>query len=141
LEVACFQENADGTTMKHEAILLISDQQISGSSVLAAAKETGHRVVSTSSTEAIALLFVMRCFAAVLLDHFGTEEKSFDLARNIRAICQNVPIILLSTHPIEHLPPCIDASLDSRMPLKPLTAALLRMLSFARGRHFVTTSP
>lgn len=121
--------------MKRETILLISNQKASSNSLLAAAKATGHRVVTTSSTQAIAFLFIMRCVTAVLMDHFGSEETGFDLARKLRAICKQVPIILLSPHPIRHLPECVDASLNTSMPLNSLPAALLRVLSVARARH------
>jgi CheY-like chemotaxis protein len=125
--------------MKRETILLIRNPNISSNSVLAAAEATGHQVVSTSSSQAIALVFVMRCVAAVLLDYFGTKEDTLELARELRAICNDVPIILLSAHPIEHLPSYVDASLNTRMPSKLLADALLKVLSVARNRHLRTS--
>ena len=121
--------------MKHQTILFISTQKISSNSILAAVKATGYRVVSTSSTQAVALLFIMHCAAVVVLERIGSEQTSFDLARNLRAICHDVPIILLSPTPISTLPPDIDACVSTAPPLTSLTSAVLRLLVVARDRH------
>lgn len=127
--------------MKRETILLIRNPNISSDSVLAAAEITGQRVVSTSSAQAIALAFIMRCVAAVLVDYFGSQEATFDLARKLRAICKDVPIILLSPQPIEHLPSFVDASLNTRMPSKILAGTLSRVLSVARKHNLHRSLP
>jgi hypothetical protein len=115
--------------MKHKTILFISNDKISSSSVLTAMKATGHRVLSTTSTQAPALLYILRCFAAVVLDHCGSEEVSFNLARNLRKICQYVPIILLSPIPINPLPSYVDASISTGVPPTNLTSAVLQVLA------------
>jgi CheY-like chemotaxis protein len=52
--------------MKHETILYISDQATSRDSVIGALENTGYEVVSTnSSTQVIALLYIMHSVAAV----------------------------------------------------------------------------
>lgn len=121
--------------MKHKTILFISTQKIIGNSVLAAVKATGYRVVSTTSTQAVALLFIMHCAAVVLLDRGESEENSFDLARNLRAICHDVPIILLSPTTISRLPLHIDACLGTAPPLTNLTSAVLQVLAVVGDRH------
>ena len=115
--------------MKSETILLVSTQKTSGNSVMAAIKATGYRVVSTTSTEAIALLFIMHCAAVVVLDRAAGEKTSFELARQLRAMCHDVPIILLSPTPISPLPSQIDAYVSTAPPLANLTSAVLRALA------------
>lgn len=121
--------------MKHETILFISSQRISSNSVLIAVKATGCRVVSATPTQAIALLFVMHCVALVLLDRTESDNTSFDLARNLRAICPDVPIILLSATPLSPLPPGVDACVSTAPPLTNLTFAVLRVLAVVGTRH------
>jgi DNA-binding NtrC family response regulator len=82
--------------MERGTILYISDQPTSSNSVSAALKTAGYEVVSTNSpTQAIALLFLMRSVAAVVLNQWAREQSSFDVARRLRAIRPDVPIILL----------------------------------------------
>ena len=54
-------------------------------------------VMSAQSTfpQAIALLFVMRSVAAVVLSQRAREQTSVDVARSLRAIRLDVPIIPL----------------------------------------------
>ena len=121
--------------MKHETILFISTQKTSSNSVLAAVKATGCRVVSSTSTQAIALLFIMHCVAVVLVDGAGSDNTSLDLARNLRAICPDVPIILLSPTPISPLPSPLDACVSAAPPLTNVTFAVLRVLTLIGNRH------
>ena len=121
--------------MKHDTILFISTQKISSNSVLTAVKATGYRIVSTSATQAVALLFIMHCAAVVLMERAGSEKTGFDLARNLRAICHDVPIILLSPKPISPLPSHIDACISTASPVTNLTSAVLRALAAFRDRH------
>ncbi len=80
--------------IKHNIILHISDRANSRNSVLAAFKETGWEIVSTNSpTEGVALLYIMRSVAAVLLDDRTRGEASFDVAHSLRKLQPNVPII------------------------------------------------
>jgi CheY-like chemotaxis protein len=121
--------------MKHDTILFISTQKISNNSVLAAVKATGYRVVTTTSTQAIALLFIMHCAALVVLDRAGSEKTSFDLASDLRAICRDVPIILLSPTTISPLPSHVDACVSTAPPITNLTSAVLRVLAAIGDRH------
>ena len=119
--------------MTHETILFISAREITGNSVLAAVKATGYPVINTTSTQAAAFLFIMHCDAVVLLDRAEREKNSFDLARNLRAICHDVPIILLSPTPISSLPSDVDDCVSTTPPLRNLTSTILRAI--ARTRH------
>jgi DNA-binding NtrC family response regulator len=120
--------------MERETILYISDQAASSNSVSAALKTAGYTVVSTnSSTQAIALLFLMHSIAAVVLNQ-RVRETSFDMARSLRAIRPDVPIILLCRDQMNRLPSCVDACLSTGEPLEKLTSAVRRLLTARRLR-------
>jgi DNA-binding response OmpR family regulator len=120
--------------MARDTILYISDQATSGNSVLAALEATGYAVVSTpSSTQAIALLFVMHSSAtAVVLDQRAGEETSFDLIRNLRSICPDVPILLLCRDQVDRLPSGVDACVSIGQQPEHVTAAVRRLLTAKR---------
>jgi CheY-like chemotaxis protein len=115
--------------MTDETILYISDQTANNDSVLAALKATGYEVVNTNnSTQAIALLFLLHSVAGVVLNHLARERAKFDIARSLRAIRSDVPIVLLCRGQATSLPPSVDACVDTRQPLEKLTAAVRRLL-------------
>ena len=81
--------------MEHKTILYISDPANRSNSVLAALKETGCEVVSTSSpTEGVALLYIMHTVAAIVLNEHSREQASFNVVESLRQICPTVPIML-----------------------------------------------
>jgi hypothetical protein len=81
--------------MGHKIILYISGRSNRSNSVLAALKETGCEVVSTNSpTIAVALLYVMHRVDAIVLNNSSREQASFDVAKSLRQIRSNVPIVL-----------------------------------------------
>jgi DNA-binding NtrC family response regulator len=87
---------SDRADSKYNTIVYISEKAISTTSVLAALKKTGCEVVSTNSPMVgVALLYAMRSVAAVVLDNRAREKASFDLARSLRQIRPNVPVMLL----------------------------------------------
>ena len=119
--------------MEHNTILYISDRANSSNSVLAALKETGCEVVSTNRpTEGVALLYVMHSVAAVALHNRAREQAGFDVARSLRAIRPNVPIVLLCRDRIEQLPSFVGACVSTGQPLENLTSAVRRL--FAANR-------
>jgi DNA-binding NtrC family response regulator len=108
--------------MACDTILYISDPATSSKPILAALEATGYAVVSTSrSTQAIALLFVMHSAAAVVLDQRRGEEANFNLIRNLRSICPDVPILLLCHDQIHCTPPDVDACVSLGQPFEDLT--------------------
>jgi CheY-like chemotaxis protein len=116
--------------MAGDTILYISGHGPGSNSILAALGATGHDIVSAdSSTQAIALLFVMHSVAAVVLDQSAIEQTSIDLARSLRALCPDVPIILLCADRIDHLPRGIDFCVDAGRPLENVTSDLQRLLA------------
>ena len=135
-EIHVLLRSAGRRTMRSGPILFISNQKMNSNSVLAAVKATGHRVLSTSSTQAPALLFIMHCVAVVVLHDCGSEKTSVDVAQHLRAICPDVPIILLSAIPTSPLPSHVDACINPALPPTNLTCALLRVLTAARERHW-----
>src|SRR6266478_7173784 len=118
--------------MTDETILYLSDQAANSNSVLAALKAAGYEVVSTNSaTQAIALLYVLHRVAGVVLNRRARERAKFDIARSLRAIRSDVPIVLLCGDQINRLL-SVDACLDTRQPLEKLAAALRRLLAVKR---------
>lgn len=116
--------------MALETILYVSDKATSNDSVAMALEAGGLNVVSTSSsTQAIALLFVMQSVAAVVLRQRLETQTSRDLARKLRAICPEVPIIFLGCEQVYDLPSDVDAFVSAREPLEKLTPAVRRLLS------------
>jgi DNA-binding NtrC family response regulator len=90
---------------EHKTILYISDRANRNNSVLAALKETGCEVVSANSpTEGVALLYVMRSVAAVVLDSRARQQASFDVAQSLREIRPNVPVMLQCGDQIDSTP-------------------------------------
>lgn len=90
--------------MVWDTILYVSDQATSSNSVLAGLKATGYEVVTSNATQAIWLLFLMHSVAAVVINQRPEEQTSFDVARRLRRIRPDVPIVLLSGDQIDHLP-------------------------------------
>jgi DNA-binding NtrC family response regulator len=112
--------------IEHNTILCISDRANSSHSVLAALKETGCEVVSTSSPiEGVALLYIMRSVAAVVLDNRAREQASFDLARSLSQIRPNVPVMLLCDDKIDSSPSWTDRCVSTDK----LTSALQHLLT------------
>jgi DNA-binding NtrC family response regulator len=116
--------------MAIKTILYISDQPTSGDSELAALKATNYDVVSVnSSTQAIALLYIMRSVVAIVLHRRAREQARFDVARSLRAIHPDIPIVLLCRDHIDRLPPCVDACVSTGQPVEKLASAMRRLLT------------
>jgi CheY-like chemotaxis protein len=111
---------------KHNAIIYISEKATSSTSALAVLEETGYEVVSTTSpTVGVALLYAMRSVAAVLLDNRAREQATFDVAKSLRRIRPNIPIILLSGDQIDASPSGTDLGVSA----DELTSALQHVLT------------
>ena len=119
--------------MKHETILHISDHEASCDWVPAGLEAKGYEVVSTdSSTQGVAMLYIMHSVAAVLL-HYRVEERTwFKLAQSLRAIRPGVPIILLSRDPIFCLPPWVDAFVATQQPPEEVASEVHSLLTGER---------
>jgi CheY-like chemotaxis protein len=116
--------------MTGETILYISDQVTNSNSVSAAFNAAGYEVVSTNSaTEAMALLYVLHTVAGVVLNLQAGEQTRFDVARSLRAIHPDVPIILLCRYQIDRLPSCVDACVRTSQSLEKLTSEVQSLLT------------
>jgi DNA-binding response OmpR family regulator len=91
--------------MKRETILYISDQATCGNAISDALNAAGYEVVTTNTTEAVALLYILHSIAAVVLR--ATEQPSLDV-QSIRAMCPDVPIVLLCRSRITCVPSRVD---------------------------------
>jgi DNA-binding NtrC family response regulator len=112
--------------MGYDIILHISDRANSSNSVLAALKETGCEIVSTNSaTEGVAMLYIMRTVAAVVLDNRAREHASFDGAHSLRKIRPNVLIMLLCGDQIDSSPSWRDECVSTDK----LTSSLQHLLN------------
>jgi CheY-like chemotaxis protein len=119
--------------MINETILYLSDQAANGNSILAVLKATGNKVVSTNSgPQAIALLYVLRTVAGVVLNRRVREQNTSEVARSLQGIRPDVPIAVQCGEQINHSPSYVDACVDTRQPLERLTAAVRRLVT-ARG--------
>jgi DNA-binding NtrC family response regulator len=95
--------------MEPNTILYISDRANRSYSVFAALEETGCEVVSTNSpTQGVALLYIMRTVAGVVLDNRAREQASFDLVQSLSQIRPHVPIMLLCGDQSESSPSWTD---------------------------------
>ena len=119
-----------GTPMYKQTVLFVFVDRTKSSRLCRALRHAGYEVAGTSSSlQAIALLFVIRSVAAVVVDQRTEEHASFDLARNLRAVRPHVPIILLCREQIPHLPACTDACVSGEEPVDSLLSALNAIVS------------
>lgn len=112
--------------MDQRTILYISDGAEDNGSVFAALRETGCEVLSTSSpTEGVAMLYIMRGCAAVVIGDRAKEGANFDVAQTLRKIDPRVPLIPLCGDQIDSSPlptnTCVSAD--------KLASALQRVLA------------
>ena len=103
--------------MSIATVLYISDKTVPGDPVTGALRNAGYEVVSADSfSEGVALLFLLRSVAAVVLHDRLGERNGVDVARSLRSIRPEVAIILLSPNQIDSLPPYVDASVSMSQP-------------------------
>lgn len=91
--------------MKRKTILYVSDQMTSGSAVSDALQAAGYEVVTTSTIDAVALLYILHSIAAVVLR--ARDQAGLDV-RSIRAMCPEVPIVLLYRGGTKFVPSRVD---------------------------------
>ena len=121
--------------MTRETILYISDQTTNSDPALAVLNTAGYEVVSTKSAmQAIALLFILNPVAAVVLHSRQDAQTCCDMARRLRAIRRDVPIVLLSCTQILRMPSFVDAWVSTGQPPEKL-ATTIRLLTANRSPH------
>src|SRR5271155_3758233 len=130
MEVRVLHRSRRYEHMSVGTVLYISDKTVPGDPVTDALRNAGYEVVSAdSSSEGVALLFLVRSVAAVVLHDQLGERSGVDLARTLRSIRADVAIILLSRNQIDSLPSYVDASVSLSQPVDMVTAAVLRLLA------------
>lgn len=121
--------------MARETILYIFDSGRDTDAAFAVLKTAGYEVVSTNSgMQAVALLFILHPIAAVVLDHRAPEPTSFEVARSLKAVRPDVPIVLLCRDQFDRLPPSVDVCVSTRQPLARLTSEVRRLLASGRSQ-------
>ena len=127
-KVACFCQGED--VLMAKSILYLFDTATNSGSITDALEATGYGVVKANcSTQAIALLFLMKSVAMVVLQERPKMQKCIALARSMRKLRPDVTIILLSCKQIDPLPSCVDASLCTEEPRENLTSVVRYFLS------------
>jgi len=91
--------------MERKTILYISDQTTCGNAISDALSAAGYEVVTTNATEAVALLYVLHSIAVVVVRARGQAGLE---VRGIRAMCPDVPIVLLCPGRINCVPSFVD---------------------------------
>src|SRR5271170_6538068 len=130
MEVRVHQRSRRYEHMSIGTVLYISDKTVPGDPVTGALRNAGYEVVSAeSSSEGVALLFLMHSVATVVLHDQLGERSGVDLARTLRSIRPEVAIILLSPNQIDSLPPLVDASVSLSQPFDMVTSAVPRLLA------------
>jgi DNA-binding NtrC family response regulator len=116
--------------MARQTILYISDCETCADLIFAALEATGYEVVSTqSSTQAMAMEYIMHSVVAVVLHHQTGEQSSLDAAKGLRAFCPNLPTILLCHNELDPLPSYVDACVCTGQSLEKVTSELRSLLS------------
>ncbi len=125
-----------GALMNTPTILCVADDVATNDSLLPTLRHAGYELLVTgSATQATALLFIHRRIEAVVLDQRTKERTSLGLARILRSLRADVPILLLAREMLDPLPRCLDAcicvgqELDSLLPI---------LNTFVRGTHGFT---
>jgi DNA-binding NtrC family response regulator len=120
--------------MYKQTILLVFVDRIQGGRLCRSLADAGYEVSGTSSsTQAIALSFVIQSLAAVVLDQRTEEHSIFDLARNLRAVRPHLPVILLSRERIPHLPAYIDACVSGEETVESFLSVLNAILDHSKA--------
>ncbi len=96
--------------MDTPTILCVVDDGASDESLLPTLRNAGYEVLVTGSApQATALLFIHRRIEAVVLDQRAKQRTGLRLARVMRSLRADVPILLLSREMLDPLPRCLDA--------------------------------
>ena len=122
-------------TLTRDTILYVSDREAGSNPVVMALEANGYDVVSASSSVAMAMDFVMPSVAVVVLDQLAKGHACADLAQKMQAVRPDVPIVLLSSEPVDPVPPSVAACVSAGEPLEKLTCTLEMMLNAAPAIH------
>jgi CheY-like chemotaxis protein len=127
--------------MTRETILYISNQATCGDPVSHSLEAAGYEVVSTKGTmQAIALLFILHPVAAAVLNSREGVQTNWDVARSLKAVRPDVPIVVLCRDPIDRLPPYVDACVSAGQSLTNLISGLKSLLTAKQVNSYENAS-
>ena len=116
--------------MEHETVLYISDKRTCSKAISNALNAAGFEVVAADRfTQAMALLYILHSVDAVVLQ--AREQVTLDV-QNVRAMCPDVPIVILGRSQSYRLPSGADTYLSAAQALTTLAAAI---------QHVMTSKP
>ena len=114
--------------MTNQRVLYIAAQGSVSDPLVAGLRFIGYDVVITSSpSQAVALLFLMYSAAGVVLSREVNEHAGFDVAQSVRTLCPQIPIILLCDGAVEAIP-AAGSCLGTGEPLEKLVETVRRAL-------------
>ena len=116
-----------------DTLLLVSPAEI-GDSVALALNAAGYQVaIANTELRAVALVFLMRSFAAVIVDERQHENPSFALPSRLHGIRPDVPVVVISRVPVSSPPAGVEACvLEQELP-NAMTALLGSAVQY--GQH------
>ncbi len=116
-----------GLKMERETVLYISDQRSCSKAISDALDAAGFDVVATNRfTQAVALLYILRSVDAVVLP--ARERVTLEV-RSVRAMCPDVPIVILGRSQRYLLPSGADIYINAAQGLTTLGAAIQRAVT------------
>ena len=106
-------------------MFLVVREKTESSPLLGVLQDAGYELTTTSNqSQALALLFVMKSVAAVIVDQREDDCATLDLPRHLRGLRRDVPIVLLCHEPLAQLPDYIDACVSDQEPIDRLVHVL-----------------
>ncbi len=116
--------------MERETVLYISDQRTCSEGISSTLNAAGFDVVATNKfSQAVALLYILRSVDVVVLQ--ARKQATLDV-RSVRAMCPDVPIVILGRSQRYLLPPGADIYINAAQGLTTLATAI---------QHIVTSKP
>ncbi len=118
------------TPMSRLTVLYVTDDpSAKGSLQQSLSHATFDSVLTSSSVQALAFLFVNRRISAVVLDQQLKPRPSFAVAQAMRSLRPDVPIVLLSCETVKELPNCLDACICTDLDAEALVPVLNRLVT------------
>ncbi len=125
--LACKLVRGRGLKMERETVLYISDQRSCSKAISDALDAAGFDVVATNRfTQAVALLYILRSVDAVVLP--ARERVTLEV-RSVRAMCPDVPIVILGRSQRYLLPSGADIYINAAQGLTTLAAVIQRAVT------------
>lgn len=119
--------------MERETVLYICDQRTYSKAISNTLNAAGFEVVATKRfTQAVALLYILRSVDVVVLQ--AREQAALDV-RSVRAMCPDVPIVVLGRSQRYLLPSGADIYVNATQGLTTLAATIQRAMARKPAIH------